>query len=343
MTPTGNQEPATGAPPGARPGHRLVLFLVGMALLLGALELLVQRNLPLFEGASHRMLAKVAMFGEQRRVDFLFFGTSRTQDGISPRLVCRHLAELSPESKGRAGFNAASTGSNYEDLLTVAPRYFRRPGLRTVVIELSKPHLSNQPSLSPKVAELGQANEERLASVMRHVGFIRYRTAFVTDNLGRLPALLFFSSRLSGCETRGSEQIAAFLGREEPAPAGFDATLWVPDRIAPPASPIPLEAELESAAVQITALARAYTEHGIRVVFSIPPLTARHQPAPERDRLKPLFAEVARRTGCEVWDFAAQPRPDEFFKDSSHLSRKLGRAHWSYALAEQLAKQPGER
>lgn len=343
MTPSEKPEPPHHSMPATNSGRRLLCFVLGLALLLGALELLVRRNIPLFEGASHRMLAKVAMFGEQRRVDFLFFGTSRTQDGISPPLVCRHLAELAPEFKGTAGFNAASTGSNYDDLLTVAPRYFQRPGLRTVIVELSVPHLSNQLSLSPAIAAQGQADEDRLGRAVKHVAFVRYRTAFLTDNLGRLPALLFFSSRLSGCETRGSEQIAAFLGREEPAPAGFDEKVWQPELITPKGDPTPLAADLESAATKITALAQAYTEHGVRVVFSVPPLTARYQPAPERDRLRPLFAEVARRTGCEVWNFAAQPRPDEFFKDPSHLSRKVGRAHWSYALAQQLARETGKR
>lgn len=335
------EPPEQGRP--AFAGRRLLFFALGLAFLLGGLELLVRRNIPLFEGASHRMLAKVAMFGEQPRVDFLFFGTSRTQDGISPPLVSRHLAELAPEFKGAAGFNAASTGSNYEDLMTVAPRYFQRPGLRAVIIELSVPHLSNQPSLSPAIATHSQTEEDRLTRAVKNVAFVRYRTAFLTDNLGRLPALLFFSSRLSGYETRGSEQIASFLGREEPAPAGFAETVWQPEIISPPNKPTPLVADLEAAAAKITLLAKAYTERDIRVVFSVPPLTARHQPAPERDRLRPLFAEVARRTGCEVWDFAAQPRPDEFFKDPSHLSRKVGRAHWSYALAHQLARETGKR
>lgn len=325
------------------PGRRLLSFTLGLAFLLGGLELLVRRNVSLFEGASHRMLAKVAMFEEQHRVDFLFFGTSRTQDGISPPLVSRHLAEIAPEFKGAAGFNAASTGSNYEDLMTLAPRYFQRTGLRTVIIELSVPHLSNQSSLSPDVATQNKSEEDWLTRAVKRIAFVRYRTAFLTDNLGRLPALLFFSSRLSGCETRGSEQIAAFLGRAEPAPAGFAEDLWQPEIIAPPLNPTLLEADLESAATKVTALAKAYAERGIRVVFSVPPLTARHQPAPERDRLRPLLTEVARRTGCEVWNFAVQPRPDEFFKDSSHLSRKAGRAHWSYALAHQLARGTKKR
>jgi hypothetical protein len=342
MQPLENPGPG-GAPalPG-RPELQLLRFALGLALLLGALEVLVRRNIPLFEGASHRMLAKVAMFGEQRRVDFLFFGTSRTQDGLAPRLVCRHLAELSPEFKELAGFNAASTGSNYEDLLTVAPRYLQRPGLRAVIIELSPPHLSN-PSSLPPVVEAETTAPDRLARALKQVALIRYRTAFLTDNLGRLPALLCFSSRLSGCETRGSEQLAAVLGWPESSPQGFDAQLWEPTVIVAPGKPTPLSPELETAAGQITALAQTYTEQGIRVIFSVPPLTARHQPAPERDTLKPLFSEVARRTGCEVWDFAAQPRPDKFFKDSSHLTRKDGRAHWSYALAQQLARPTGKR
>lgn len=332
-------EDAKKVEPRAHPGRRLVLFVLGLALLLGMLELLVSRNIPLFEGASHRMLAKLAILGEQKQVDILFFGTSQTLDGISPRLVSRHLAEISQEFKGVLGFNASSTGSNYKDLLTLAPRYAQRPGLRTVVIELSKPHFSNKSLLPTTVVELGESNEDRLIRGLKHVAFVRYRTAFLSDNLGRLPALLFFSPYLSGCETRGSEQIASWLGREESSPIGFDENLWTPESIIPLSGAAPLETEQEIVVTQITKLAQAYTERGIRVVFSIPPLSARSKSVSDRGRLQAVFAAVAERTGCEIWDFSAQLRPDKFFKDPSHLSLQMGRAHWSYALAQQLAKR----
>jgi chitinase len=38
-----------------------------------------------------------------------------------------------------------------------------------------------------------------------------------------------------------------------------------------------------------------------------------------------LFAEVARRGACEVWNFAPIELPDAFFRDVSHLNRE-GRA-----------------
>lgn len=339
MKPTDHRDDGADGAGVVGAGRRLALFVAGLLLLVGALELLVRRHDALFAGASHRMLAKVAVAERKPRVDFLFFGTSRTLEGVAPRLVARRLRELSPQLAGVAGFNAASTGSNTEDLLTLVPRYLRLPELRVVLIELSMPHFSNSPSLALPPAAAVRTLEERLAQGLQHVAFIRHRSAFISDNLGRLPALLLFSHALSGCETRGSEQIAAWLERAEPAPAGFDERLWQPAVISPGQPEAVLPAELEMQAVHWTRLAQAFAEKGVGVVFVVPPLTANHRPAPERETYPPLYRELVRRTGCEVWDFAAQPRPESFFKDTSHLTRKVGRAHWSYALAGQLKRK----
>ena len=319
------------------PTWRLVAFVAGVALLLCALELLVRHKAALFEGASHRALAKAAMSETHPRVDLLFLGTSRTQDGVSPALVTRALGELAPALEGFHGYNAAFTGSSLDTLRSIAPRYQTREGLGAVIIELSDPQISNDPSPWEQAVPTSVTFEDKLARQLRKLALIRYRTAFLTDNLGRLPALLLFAPSLGGWETRGVDQVASWLGRKEPAATDFDARLWAPEVFTPAAPPRKLTAAHDIVATRLADLARSFMDHGIRVAFAVPPLTRRWQPAPERDEMRPLFSEVARRGGCEVWNYAALPLLDDFSRDPSHLNSR-GRAHWSRALAQPIAR-----
>jgi hypothetical protein len=100
---------------------------------------------------------------------------------------------------------------------------------------------------------------------------------------------------------------------------------------------------------QLAALAAHFRTRGVTPIFAVPPLSASEREAPERNALRSLFAEVARRGQCEVWNFATVDVPDAFFRDVSHLNRE-GRAQYSEALAHELARvlkaggpAPGQR
>ncbi len=319
------------------PARRLSYFILGFLLSLGSLELLVRRNSRLFEAASHRALAKAAMFEQHSSVNLLFLGTSRTQDGVSPDLVTRTLGEVAPELGVVTGFNAAFTGSSLDALTALIPRFGFRADLRVVVIELAEPQIAN-PLASWVVSKPSpETLEDRLADSICSISFIRYRTAFLSDNLGRLPALLFFASSLGGWEARGVDQIAAWLGRKEPSAVGFDPALWTPELFMPTGPQQTLSPTNDSVATQLGTLARQFQDYGIKVIFSVPPLSQGVQGAPERNELKPVFAEVARRGRCEVWNFAPLSLPRSLFRDPSHLG-KMGRAHYSRALGVHLAR-----
>jgi hypothetical protein len=306
------------------------------------LELAVRQWEPLFEAASHRALAKVTMCERHERVDFLFLGTSRTQDGVSPALVSRAFGERHPGLAALRGFNAAFTSSSLDALEALAGRLLSRPGLRIVVIELSEPQLGNPATpwlgATPDTGTL----EGRLAGAAREIRIVRHRSAFLSDNLARLPALLLFAPSLGGWEVKGGEQVAAWLGRREKAPADFEADRWRPSVLGPDSREGGLSEEHFRTADRCATVARKYRERGIQVVFASPPLSAEWSPAPERDSLKPLFAGIAARSGCEVWDFSSLPLDRRFFRNPSHLGTE-GRAHYSYALAAEIARVTGGR
>ncbi len=318
------------------------MFMAGPLVVLGLLEVLVASQAALFAAASHRALAKAAVFDKRPRVDYVFLGTSRTQDGVSPVLATRALGEIAPFLGKMAGFNAAFTGASLEGLLALAPRFTARTGLQAVLIELSGPQLHNEPTPWAKPVSPETTFEAKLAKTMAHLQFVRYRSAFLPENLGRLPALLLFSSAMSGWETKGIDQLGAWLGRKEQSASGFDPVLWQPEVLTDTAAPARLDPALEEKANQLAALAQAFRAQGIAVVFTAPPLAQDISNASENKLFRPVFSEVARRSHCEVWNYAALPLPEFLFRDCSHLGRE-GRAHYSRALALRLARILNDR
>lgn len=318
-------------------GRRLACFVLGLLVIVVGFEIFVRHYSALFASASHRALAKAAMLDQHPRVDLLFLGTSRTQDGVSPNLVTRALREISPALGELHGFNAAFTGSSLEALTSLATRFVQRADLKLLVIELSVPQLLNQPAPWEMKEKPPVTLEEKLAVMMSVSRVVKYRSAFVSDNLGRLPALLLFGSALSGWETKGNDQIAAWLGKPEKPAEGFDAALWNPRLFSPGAPMQKLDAEQDILATKLSGIANLYRVRGVRVAFMVPPISRSFSPAPERDALESLFSEIARRSRCEVWDYARLDLPVRFYGNPSHLQRE-GRAHFSRALAIRVAE-----
>lgn len=331
-----------------RAASRLVWFLTGVVVLLVALEVFERSHSALFAATTHRGLTKVAMFERHPRVSVLFLGTSRTQDGVSPDLATRTLQEIAPELGVLPGFNAAFTGASLGALLSLAPRFEDRRDVRLVVIELSEPQIFNEAAPWDEPQRAAVTLEDRLGDAVQHVAIVRYRKALIGQNLGRLPSLLAATS-MGGWETKGSEQFAAWMGRREARATGFDPVRWRPDILRPTSPAAPLGEAERDVANQLASLASRFRMHGITPIFAVPPLAAGDLDAPERHDLQALFAEVARRGQCEVWNFAPVQLPDALFRDISHLNRE-GRAHYSEALAHEIARvlktsgaTPGER
>jgi hypothetical protein len=323
--------------PSSTPAARLLWFVTGLLLILASVEVFERRHTALIVAASHRGLTKVAMFDRHPRVNLLFLGTSRTQDGVSPDLVTRGLRVIAPELGELPGFNAAFTGSSLGALISLAPRFEGRRDVRVVIIELTDPQIFNEAAPWDEPVRPAVTLEDQLADAAAHARVVRYRKALLAGNLGRLPSVLAAES-LGGWETKGSEQLASWLGRRESPASGFVADRWTPERFgASSAGPPIADAAVDEVAEQLGALSRRFRGRGIIPVFAVPPLSAGEREAPERQALRTLFAAVARRGLCEVWNFASLDLPDAYFRDASHLNRE-GRAQYSEALARELAR-----
>ena len=331
------------------PARRLLLFIGSLAALALALEGFVRAHEAPFAAATNRALAKAALLDAHGPEEVLFFGTSRVQDGVSPQVFSEALGAI----PAVPAFNLAFTSSSLASLEELAKRYEDRPGLRLAFIELSTPQLENggpvwdEPVPGPDVE--GQLTEW----IHAHVRTIAHRQALVSDNVVRLPSLIWFAPALDGSETRLTDQFAAFFGQREGLLEGFEAAEWQPVRWTGseplPANPAaPPRRTLFSFATQqarsqfverLTRLVEGYRSRGVRIVFVVPPLTVGFKPAEERgDFMKSFFILLAKGSGAEVWDYSGLVLPDRLFRGESHLNR-IGRAYFSEALAREVASQ----
>lgn len=317
----------------AHPHKQLLLYVAGVVATLALIEGGVRWKAHLFAAASHRTLTKLAVLEQQPEVQLLFVGSSRTQDGVSPRLVSEELASLDPKLAGVRGFNAASTATSLETLEWLTSEVAGRPGLRLAILEVSGPQLTHaQPQFleSPRPpADL----EGRLADqIRRHLALVEHRGVLFSDNLTRLPALLIFGQSLDGSEVMAGEQLAAWRGHHEPLAGAFDESGW---RLRS------LDTTTVAAAAQVDELASVasqFTRQGVQVVFMVPPLARSYADAPERGAaMHELLRELHARTQAEVWDWSAAELPDALFRGSSHLNHP-GRAQFARVLARQLAR-----
>ena len=264
------------------PTRRLLSFAAGLAALALALEAFIRTHEAPFAAAANRALAKAALLDAHGPVDVLFFGTSRVQDGVSPRVFSDSLGD------GVAAFNLAFTSSSLQSLEALAERYETRAGLKLVVLELSTPQLENGAPVWEETPN-GTDVEGRLTGwVHEHVRAVAHRQALVSDALVRLPSLLWFAPALDGSETRVTDQLASFFGHRERVPEGFDAAAWEPKRwTAQEASPrdptgswqgsLIAQAVGKAQAPLVDRLARlvaGYRSHGVRAVFVVPPADA---------------------------------------------------------------------
>ncbi len=314
--------------------RRLCAFAFSVAVLVAAGEAFVRGHEAAFAAATNRALAKAAILDRHGPVDVIFFGTSRMQDGVAPRLFSEELERLVPGEPVTA-FNLAFTSSSLESLEALAARYGHRPGLRLAVIELSGPQLENGPPVWEGSPPPGTDVEGRLTGWLHaHVRLLADRQSLVSDNLVRLPSLLWFGGAMDGSETRVLDQLLAFLGRRERAPTDVDPSAWTPRRF----TGLPLGEGQGADGLLVERLARLAHAFAGHAVFVVPPYTRAYEDPRERGpAMKALFAALAARSGAEVWDYSDLDLPRRWFRGKSHLNRE-GRAVFSTMLAREVAR-----
>jgi hypothetical protein len=305
---------------------------VGVLALLGGCELWVRSHEALFRAATHRALAKAALLDRQGPIDVLFVGTSRTQDGVSPRIFSQRLAAIGVAAPVRA-FNVAFTSSSLETLEYLAGRYAGREGLKLVALELSVPQLKNEtPPWEDPSRPPGTWEDGLFEALEKHIRLVAHRKALLGENLIRLPGLVFFPHKLDGSEVMLTDQLRQALDWRSDSRTPDEAESWRPSVVLPASIP---GGTVESQWVpRMAKIARSFTDRRTRVVFVVPPLATADASAEERaPMMKKMFADLATASESEVWDFSEQTHGDDFFRGATHLNER-GRSAFSRALAE---------
>jgi hypothetical protein len=317
--------------------RRLITFVIGVGATAAAAEAFVRWREPAFAAAANRVRTKMEILDQHGPVEVLFFGTSRMQDAVSPRLFAEELISLQPALRV-TGFNFGFTSSNLPSLEALASRYSGRPGLRLAVLELSSPQIEDGPLVWEEAPGETDRSEDRLTAwTHARAKVIADRKAFVADNLVRLPGLLWFAPALDGSEKHLQEEIGALFNRHEPLPSKIDDSLLGTTRWTG-REPLGTVAAPTALANRLAAVAQRFSSKGERAVFVVPPLRRDFRFPTEREAsMKTLFREVALRSAATVLDYSGVELPDGDFYDESHLAPP-GRAQFSVALATEVVE-----
>ncbi len=337
VTSEDGQLTADAIPRVSSPAVRLMAFVIGLILALGACEALMRAADPVFHAASHRTLTKLAQLGKHGPIEVLFIGTSRTNDGVSPRLFSEALEAERSELSWVHGFNLSSASSSMEIVEWLTQQVAARPGLLLVFIEVSDVQLKSVPLQWEPPQEAPTTLEGRLERIVEsHSRLVANRGLLFSDNVTRLPGLLLFAPALDGSEVLVVDQLKAWMGMRGPRFPAKDLSAWkVGDGavLTEAGSPLPGD-RLD----RLVAVAKAFQDHGVRVVFNVPPLAPELQ-VPERTSSMHEFLRVlGARSGAEVWDWSGATLPDDIFRGTTHLN-PAGRAQFSRVLARKTVER----
>jgi hypothetical protein len=326
-------------------------FVLALALCAASLEACARGLGERLHACTNRGLYKLALLERRGPVAIVFLGSSRTQDGVSPRLFEDEAVRTAQRLPGGpSSFNLAFTATSLPSLEREAALLLERrqePGrseLTAVLIELSSPQLEEGPVAweehpAPAADSAGGAALEAAmgAAARDHLAVVRDRAALIPENLGRLAALLAPRGRLDGSEVKAFEQLGAAFSLWTPADA--DAAGWRPPRVeAGPA--LPGGHPFAAAETRLEAVAQRFYAAGVVPVFVIPPLSPEaHQyghDAEAAPRFQALAAALAAR--FRVLDGTRLTPPKSAFHDTTHLNAR-GRAGWSRGLARALTPE----
>lgn len=298
-----------------------------------------------FRAASHRVLNKAELLERHRPVEFVFVGSSRSNDAVAPAVVSRSFNQQHPDITLR-GFDLAVRLSSKAIQAYLVDRFAERPALRVVFLEVSAPQLADLPldlplALATPLFKNAPLETWLTGQLSRAVRMYELRRAFIPENLLGALTLVTLAPAFDGSEVLGTEFVEALRGR--PSAGEPSIAEWRPTVSAIPAVNTPAPGEHALPPQVVTALAHYQTlytrlaDARVRVVFWVPPLGA-DPSAPERSAdYQMLLAELARTTQAPIWDFAAEPTPSRWMRDAGHLNL-AGKHAFSWSFGELLAQ-----
>ncbi len=301
-----------------------VLVLVGALSALVGLGELACRQLPtLATAVGNRVELKMAALEAKGRAEVLVFGTSRSNDCVSAQ-------QLAP-----TGSNLAIPSASMELLQTIVARSHATPGLKLVLLEVSKPQFSAvREGLEPVVAEGGAPSDLVGEWLATHSALLRERRAFAVENWPRL-VVLAWPNQFDGSEllrTRWLSEVFRAVPPESPSDLA----------VAPSAGDV-AEAradELERLAQGYAAVVESFSAPGVKVVMFGTPVMGVGRDEECTAASRGLRAAIAAQVHAPLLDFTCSEVPEEWLADGREHCGVLGRTRLTALLARAIDAVP---
>jgi hypothetical protein len=301
---------------------RLLLLAATVLGILCALEVLCRVEPEGLGAVAHRVRFKLALLHAKGEVDFVALGTSRSNDGLNPKLL----------DLGN-GFSAATPSSSLPTLEFQAAHLGPQ---KLVFIELSRPQ-SDPAAMDDSALPPGSFKGDPVGEWLHeHSALLKVRRAFALENLPRVAAL-FTARSLDGSEWFRSRQLIETFRPPLPPPGVADEAAWRPGALDSP--PATLDGNGERIVAGYARAVASLRTGGAKVVLVSPPLGNLWRVEECVPELNALRAEVSRRTGAPLLDFTCAAVDDRWFVDGQHLSSP-GRAKYSKALGDAARALP---
>lgn len=300
------------------PARFFLLASTGVGLLL-ALEFLCRVAPAGLTAVAHRVRFKLALLHAKPGVELVVLGSSRSNDGVSPRALA-----LGP------AFNTATPSTSLPTLEHVASRVGPR---KLALVEVSQPQFQATP-FDGDATPVRVEGDPLGAWLHEHSALLPVRHAFALENLPRVAALLA-ASRFDGSEWFRTRFLVAFLQDDAPLEGVHDE--WKPAVL--PTEPVTLDEDGERIVAGYTRALDALENGGAKVVLVSPPVASSRRVAECEPPRIALRAELARRVRAPLLDFTCAAIDDRWFFDGEHLTSP-GRRQFSQVLGEAVRALP---
>lgn len=327
---------------------RLAKFLVLMALIIGAVEIVVRTNSENFFALSDKLLLKVEILKRNPDTRVLCLGTSRFLDAIDERQFSSEIERLT--GRKIKVMNAATTGSQGARFEYFAEIAAKNANLTHVILEADPPalqdgdlnfpdHLTNTESDDNGDLKFATRTENRLqALLMEHVAIVKYRKALRPATFEKLFVLATSDVISPNAWSRKGILRNLFVTPEveitDRIIADYRPEIITREIVAPPLEELRPGVELN----HLQRISEIFAASDIAVIWVAPPVSKTSIKSNHNSKYSDYYRHLARRHGSEFYDYAGSPTDDRHLRDPTHLNA-TGRFIFTAILARDLAEK----
>jgi hypothetical protein len=281
----------------------------------------------IFSNLTDRIRLKSAMFEYRDSTEILFIGSSRFKDGISPKIVSEVFNKNG--NVRWSAFNGATTGTNMNRLEYFFNNSVVKPGLVTIIIEISLPQLSEGILGFNSEAEPRDFEEKLQQTLSSNLRLSEYRKSFRLEHLMYAPAIVG-ASYFEGSELFRKNIIPDLLSEDKFNLSEERLNKWQPVLIHPTKEEVTKGDRILDAFSRMSDLA---FKKNVNLLFVIPPIVNQRNKKENTKEVLDLYQKIATVSKRPIYNYGNLPIPESNFRDKDSHLNKEGRVVFSTALA----------